>query len=77
MFKIWIDYDLNTDLYPLLNNEAELIGPLVHPNPEDPLSEVEDADADLLREMVQTFTEALMGAEVDVVCGAPRRVITP
>jgi len=45
MFKIWIDYDLNTDLYPKLNNEAELIGPLVHPDPQDPLSELEDADA--------------------------------
>ncbi len=45
MFKIWIDYDLNTDLYPLLNNEAELIGPLIHPDPQDPLNELEDADA--------------------------------
>ena len=45
MFKIWIDYDLNTDLYPMLNNEAELIGPLVRANPKDPLSELEDADA--------------------------------
>src|SRR5215471_15978136 len=29
------------------------------------------ASADLLREMVKTFAEALMGAEADAVCGAP------
>ncbi len=28
------------------------------------------ASADLLRSMVQTFAEALMGAEADAVCGA-------
>src|SRR5215469_18509726 len=29
------------------------------------------ASPDLLREMVKTFAEALMGAEADAVCGAP------
>jgi len=33
--------------------------------------QLEDADADLLREMVQTFAETLMGAEADALCGAP------
>lgn len=33
--------------------------------------QLEEADADLLREMVRTFAEALMGAEADAVCGAP------
>jgi putative transposase len=32
---------------------------------------VEQADTDLLREMVRTFIQALMSAEVDAVCGAP------
>lgn len=32
--------------------------------------QLEDADADLLREMVRTFAETLMGAEADVLCGA-------
>jgi putative transposase len=29
------------------------------------------ASPDLLRGMVKTFAEALMGAEADVICGAP------
>ena len=29
-----------------------------------------EADPDLLREMVKVFAEQLMGAEVDVLCGA-------
>ncbi len=33
-------------------------------------NQLEDADADLLREMVRTFAETLMGAEADVLCGA-------
>lgn len=32
--------------------------------------QLEGADVDLLREMVQAFAEQLMGAEVDAVCGA-------
>jgi putative transposase len=32
--------------------------------------QVEEADPDLLREMVQVFTEALMGTEADAVCNA-------
>lgn len=32
---------------------------------------IEDADIDLLREMVRTFVQALMSAEADVLCGAP------
>src|SRR6266511_4018813 len=31
---------------------------------------LEEADVDLLREMVATFIQALMGAEADAVCGA-------
>jgi transposase-like protein len=30
-----------------------------------------EADTDLLREMVRSFAEALMGAEADAICGAP------
>ncbi|GIU99797.1 MAG: transposase for insertion sequence element IS1081 [Actinomycetota bacterium] len=41
----------------------------------DPLEwlrkQLEEADADLLREMVRTFAQALMSAEADAVCGAP------
>jgi len=33
--------------------------------------QLETADVDLLREMVRTFAETLMSAEVDAVCGAP------
>jgi putative transposase len=32
---------------------------------------LEEADTDLLRAMVETFIETLMGAEVDAMCGAP------
>jgi putative transposase len=32
---------------------------------------LEDADTDLLREMVLGFVQALMGAEADALCGAP------
>lgn len=32
--------------------------------------QVEAADGDLLREMISTFAETLMGAEVDALCGA-------
>ena len=31
---------------------------------------LEEADTDLLREMVRTFVEQLMGAEADALCGA-------
>ena len=34
---------------------------------------VEDADTDLLREMVKSMVETLMAAEADAVCGAPYR----
>ena len=34
--------------------------------------QLEQASPDLLRAMVATFAEALMGAEADAVCGAPR-----
>ena len=44
------------------------------PNNMDPLEwlrkHLEDDDADLLREMVRSFAERLMSAEVDVLCGA-------
>lgn len=33
--------------------------------------QLEVADVDLLREMVATFVQALMGAEADALCGAP------
>jgi putative transposase len=32
---------------------------------------LQSASPDLLRAMLQTFAEALMGAEADAVCGAP------
>ena len=32
--------------------------------------QLEEADVDLLREMVATFVQALMGVEADAVCGA-------
>jgi putative transposase len=32
---------------------------------------LEEANPDLVREMVQSFAEALMGAECDAICGAP------
>jgi len=32
---------------------------------------LEQASPDLLRAMVRTFAEALMGAEADAICGAP------
>jgi putative transposase len=35
-----------------------------------------EADTDLLREMVRSFAEALMGAEADAVCGAPYGVVS-
>jgi len=34
---------------------------------------IEDADTDLLREMVKAVTEVLMSTEADTVCGAPYR----
>ena len=33
---------------------------------------LEEADTDLLRELVATFVQALMGAEADAACGAAR-----
>jgi len=33
---------------------------------------IEEGDADLLRTMVKQMAEALMGAEVDALCGAAR-----
>jgi len=36
-----------------------------------------EADTDLLREMVRSFAEALMGAEADTVCGAPYGAVSP
>ena len=38
---------------------------------------LEEADTDLLREMVHTFIQALMGAEVDALCGAAYGERTP
>ncbi len=35
------------------------------------------ASPDLLREMITTFAQALMGAEADAVCGAPFGVRSP
>jgi len=39
--------------------------------------QIETADADLLREMVKAFAEALMGAEVDSLCGAGYGEVSP
>jgi putative transposase len=36
-----------------------------------------EADSDLLREMVRSFAEALMGADADAVCGAPYGAVSP
>ncbi len=38
---------------------------------------LETADADLLREMLGTFIQALMGAEADALCGAPYGTRSP
>jgi len=38
---------------------------------------LEQASPDLLREMVQTFAEALMGAEAEALCGAGYRQRSP
>ena len=38
---------------------------------------LERSSPDLLRAMVQTFAEALMGAEADAVCGAPYWQVSP
>lgn len=35
-----------------------------------PEEQLAQASPDLLRAMVQTFAEALMGAEADAICGA-------
>jgi transposase-like protein len=37
---------------------------------------LEQASPDLLREMVQVFAEALMGAEADAICGAPYGMVS-
>ena len=37
---------------------------------EDFRKQLEGADVDLLREMVKTFAEQLMGADADALCGA-------
>ena len=34
--------------------------------------QADSADPDVLRAMVKTFADALMSAEADAVCGAPR-----
>jgi transposase-like protein len=39
--------------------------------------QLETADTDLLREMVRSFAEGLMGADADAVCGAPYGVTSP
>ena len=39
--------------------------------------QLETGDNDLLHEMVRSFAEGLMGAEADVVCGAPYREASP
>jgi putative transposase len=38
---------------------------------------LEQASPDLLREMIQTFAEALMGAEAEALCNAGYRERTP
>ena len=39
--------------------------------------QLEEADPDLLREMVRSFAETLMGADADEVCGAPYVTVSP
>jgi hypothetical protein len=38
---------------------------------------LERAEPDLLRSMLSTFIQALMGAEADAICGAPYGVCSP
>jgi transposase-like protein len=38
---------------------------------------LEQPSPDLLRQMVQTFAEALMSAEADAICGAPYGTVSP
>ena len=39
--------------------------------------QIEQADTDLLREMVKLFCERVMGEEADAICGAPYGVASP
>jgi Transposase and inactivated derivatives len=39
--------------------------------------QLEEADPDLLREMVRSFAETLMSADADEVCGAPYGTVSP
>jgi len=39
--------------------------------------QIENADKDLLQEMVKAMLETLMSAEADTVCGAPYRKPSP
>ena len=39
--------------------------------------QLEEAEPDLLREMVRTFAETLMGAEANALCGGPLRRAPP
>ncbi len=39
--------------------------------------QLETGDNDLLREMVRSFAEELMGAEADAMCGAPYAMVSP
>ena len=35
------------------------------------IEQIDGAEPDLLRSLLKTFVEALMGAEADAICGAP------
>ena len=39
--------------------------------------QLETANPDLLREMVRSFAEILMGGDADEVCGAPYGTVSP
>ena len=43
--KIWLQIEPHSEVFEILKGRAEIIGPLVRPSADDPLSEVEKADA--------------------------------
>ncbi len=45
MIKVWYDLGVPPETLEIVRKEAQLIGPNVNPNPDDPLDELEEADA--------------------------------
>ncbi len=44
MIKVWYDLGVPPEILEIVRKEAQLIGPNVNPNPDDPLGELEEAD---------------------------------